>query len=425
MIPCATLIALCALFGWARGAQDEIPPGTNITMQNWQRYRQFMPDGMIELFKGQYAWKMPADVEMQVGPTIIHPLPKGYVEATEKHAPLTKLVSLPNGGHTIANYVAGRPFPNPGEPSKGWKILANMWYRYIPHIIAATPVNLIRYCTQDRFGNIACSTSQSVYRQLKHNTDPGVPMDDPAAADKDYTEWTMLETPEQVKYTAHLTIFYTDLTRLEDTYEFTPSLRRPVELSASARCIPSGGGDFTQDDLRYGFNGNITQFDAKFLGDRKVLALTDYQPLQGGFPDHYYMPLGFPKPDWGKWEVRDVDVIDVRKVPSEAKGYCYGKRVMYIDKQMNAPLWEDLYDAEMKLWKVALFCPLAKEVPGVGVQNVNGTALQHVWDLRNQHASYFSSIGNGQGFLVNEQVPKEFQDVARYSTPGGLNQIMR
>src|SRR5690348_13848332 len=39
-----------------------IPPGTVITMQNWQQYRQYMPDGMAALFAGQYFWKMPADV---------------------------------------------------------------------------------------------------------------------------------------------------------------------------------------------------------------------------------------------------------------------------------------------------------------------------------------------------------------------------
>src|SRR5690349_5920598 len=54
---------------------DSIPPGTVITMQNWQNYRQFMPDGMAAMFEGKYFWKMPPDVQMQVGPTTIIPLP--------------------------------------------------------------------------------------------------------------------------------------------------------------------------------------------------------------------------------------------------------------------------------------------------------------------------------------------------------------
>src|SRR5436190_18277796 len=70
----------------ANGTTEHIPPGTVINMQNWQRYREFMPDGMAALFEGKYAWKMPNDVSLEVGPTIIHPLPRNYLAATEKYA---------------------------------------------------------------------------------------------------------------------------------------------------------------------------------------------------------------------------------------------------------------------------------------------------------------------------------------------------
>jgi hypothetical protein len=35
-------------------AENTIPPGTQITMQNWNQYKQFMPDGMVALFQGNY-----------------------------------------------------------------------------------------------------------------------------------------------------------------------------------------------------------------------------------------------------------------------------------------------------------------------------------------------------------------------------------
>ena len=65
---------------------DAIAPGTRITMQNWQTFKQFMPDGMVALFQGTYFWKMPADVSMEVGPTVTYPLPKNYLEATAKYS---------------------------------------------------------------------------------------------------------------------------------------------------------------------------------------------------------------------------------------------------------------------------------------------------------------------------------------------------
>ncbi len=64
--------------------EDSISPGTRITMQNWENYKHFMPDGMIWLFEGKYFWKMPPGVEINVGPTVILPLPKTYREATDR-----------------------------------------------------------------------------------------------------------------------------------------------------------------------------------------------------------------------------------------------------------------------------------------------------------------------------------------------------
>jgi hypothetical protein len=80
LIRLLTIVALSVLTSEASlplaFQEDSIPPGTLITMQNWENYKQFMPDGMIWLFEGKYFWKMPPDVEIGVGPTVIHPLPK-------------------------------------------------------------------------------------------------------------------------------------------------------------------------------------------------------------------------------------------------------------------------------------------------------------------------------------------------------------
>ena len=99
-------------------APNAIPPGTTITMQNWRHYQQYMPDGMVALFEGQYFWKMPDDVSMEVGPTIIHPLPPNYLAATEKYSGQVRIVELPDGGLNLTGYQGGIPFPTPDEPHK-------------------------------------------------------------------------------------------------------------------------------------------------------------------------------------------------------------------------------------------------------------------------------------------------------------------
>jgi len=415
----------------AAAAQDgapagTIPSGTQITMQNWQNYKDFMPDGMVALFEGTYAWKMPPDIEIDVGPTVIHPLPKGYLDATEKYASQVKLVQLPDGGLTIEGDVAGIPFPNPDGPHKGWEILANLWFRYTPRLTASTSENPITDCHQDSHGNIACENDIFIDRWLKHVTDPGYPMVDPQAGDRYETRFGMVIQPEQQKYSAFLTIYFDDLTRLPGSYTFSPAQRRVTQTSSASRCQPSSGSDMTADDFRYGFAGNIPEFSADFLGDRKILALLDYETPVGRFPANYFMPLGFSKPSWGKWELRDVSVIDVRKIPAKLGDYCYGKRIIYVDKQFYAPLWEELYDKEMKYWKTMHVAPQALNVPGIGMVNNAGSLSEQLWDLRSGHATYDTTFDDkGHTVYAGDQVPKAYDDIRKYSTPGGLSEIMR
>ncbi len=406
-------------------ADAPIPPGTVITTQNWHSYQQFMPDSMAALFSGQYPWKMPADAQIVVGPTRNHPLPKPYLDATEKYSAQVRMLPLPNGSFNLAGYTAGIPFPHPAGTHAGWEILADLWFRYMPHLVVSTPANISSDCAMNPFGNISCGRDIFVDRALKHIVDPGYPMVTPGAGDMDYTAWSMVEEPEEAKYSAHLTIIYSDLTRPQDVYEFIPSLRRTSQLNGAVRCL-QGKSDMTRDDLRYGFDGNITEFTSQLLGERRILALINYNGNAGKFPEQYTMPLGWPKPSWGTWELRDVYAIDVRRVPSLTAGYCFGKRIIYADKNSYVPLWEDLYDTRLKLWKSFAVLPMARAVPGLGVQDFSGTQIDIFWDLQSHHATFYGSIDRaGHGAYINQQVPKKVHDLKKYSTPGGLGQDFR
>ncbi len=404
-----------------------IPPGTTITTQNWRQYEQFMPHGMIGLFEGKYFWKMPSDVQLDVGPTVLLPLPKGYVAATEQYGNQVRVVHQPGGHMDVAGYVAGRPFPNPQAPDRGYKILSNVWFTYLPHLYNNTPENTAKTCTQDRFGNTACLTVDFVYRQVAYNTDPGVPGEEKGIGDAWYTEWLMVETPEQSRYTAQLIVFPKSNQKDQDSYVFVPALRRSLRLATSARCAPVLGTDYVQDDYNTkGFNGGLGIFDAKYLGQRKVLAfLDDYKNVTGRYPEGWAMPLGFPKPAWGKWQVRAVDIIDVRRIPSEAAGYCYGSRILYVDRHNFYTTWTELYDSNMRLWKTGFLSPHAVTVPQVGHVTTN-SVVAAVWDIQNDHSTIFSSIdAAGHDVFFNQQAPAQYHNLSRYSTPGGLMQIMQ
>jgi hypothetical protein len=426
--------ALSDLSGMEKWLQESsnassIPSGTVITRENWRQYKQVMPLGMIELFGDQYHWKMPERVQIAVGPTERGLLPRTYLEASEKYGSATKVVRRPNGRMDIEGYRGGIPFPNPREPDMGYKILTNLFFSYVPHLYVNAPRNTGSLWFQDRFGNTSMQTIDVVYRQSGWNTDPGVQPDENYAPGTWYTEWSMVETPEQSKYTALLSLFFKDQQKnpFPDSYVYVPALRRSLRLSVSARCAPVYGSDWTHDDAKtIGFNGGTSLFNAAVLGERKIIALIDYNQEYAFFPKNWEMPLGFPKPSWGKWQLRDVYVIDVRRVPSERPGYCYGSRIMYVDKEFFYTLWNDLYDSNMKLWKTQFWGPKIRPVPQLDrvITNVVGAVT---WDLQNAHASYWSSAGNptqNEPFL-NQDAPGQYHDGVKYGSPSGLMQILR
>jgi uncharacterized protein DUF1329 len=259
------------------GDAEGVSPGAVITKDNWRNYQRFMPDGMVALFEGKYFWKMPDDVRMEVGPTVTDPLPKNYLAATEKFASQVKIVELPDGGLTMQGYRGGIPFPNPQEPRKGWKVLANLWYRYTPRLLVDTHGS---GCALDSSGNMNCEKYEVVDDQLSFNTDAGVAADNPAPGAKYATEWFMVLEPEQSKYTASLTINYADLSRPEDVYAFIPALRRYQPISAAGRCAESEGMDWTLDDFYSGFDSNLTEVQASYLGEkRRPLLQTCERPV--------------------------------------------------------------------------------------------------------------------------------------------------
>jgi hypothetical protein len=411
----------------AAAAVSAAPPvGTIITARNWRTYTQYMPFGMSELFEGRHFWRMPPDIEIVIGPTIPEKMPAGYSEATERYSSNVKIVHLPDGHNDIRNYAGGEPFPHPKEPDKGYKLLADLWFSYVPHLLAGTLENPLSICSETARGYVSCERMSYVYRHTAYNTDGGASPEELKGTDYWYTEWLSVEEPEELRYTTLLMLYPKDLLRQKELFMFVPSLRRWFRSSLAAACSPVTGTDYAQDDFkRVGFNGGLSSFNAQFLGHQRILALTgDYMPLGGDFPLNYYTPLGWPKPSWGSWQLRDVDVIDVRRIPSERTGYCYGKRIIYEDSQTHYALWEDGYDRNLRFWKTALLAQRIVNAPPLG--GVPGAFMSTAWDLENRHLTNASTQSkDGRDVLIDGAVPAQYQNFTAYSTPSGLAEIMR
>jgi hypothetical protein len=415
---------------WVTDTQHQTIPsdGTTITMANWQQYKSVMPLGMVKLFDGSYGWKMPADVQMPIGPAHFGVIPPSWVAATEKYGSQTGVQVLSNGHYKIENYYAGTPFPNPSEPNKGWKILANNFWFVRPALYVNTEQNYGTVRAVDRFGNIAPSSFDVVYRLSAYISDPGFPHEETYMPGSWQTQWAMQLSPEQARYTASLSIFFQDQESnpYPDTYVFVPALRRSLRLSSASRCSPVFGFDWSYDDANgNGFNGSTSTFTADFLGERQIISLVGFNLDGAEFPGGYDMPVAWPKPSWGKWSIRPMDVIDVHRIPSEAAGYCYSHRVMYIDKEYWGAAYVDNYDANQKLWKMIYYFPKYGDIPKLGT-SLNGVASV-AYDLQNTHMTVWCGFANPwkREPYIDSQAPKEFYDGSKYGTPGGLMQILR
>ncbi len=380
-----------------------------------------MPEGMQVLFKGGSHWTFPADFRMVVGPTHSYPLPQAYIKNTEKYSNDVKIRTLADGGLTLDGYVAGVPFPNPENPQKGWKILADLWYSYVPYLICGFQ----DFWLVDRFGNVSYEQGLQVYRRLSHISDIGQPITDPLAQGIEYSEYLELVLPEQSRYLANLTLYYDDPSKPEDTFLFIPALRRSLRLSTSARCSPIVGTDYAQDDARNGdFNGGLTKFQAQWLRDQGVLVLTTPDSENWNSLTNIYRPVFFASPKVGKWEVRDQYVIDARRIPALANGYCYGKKIMYVDKETFLGSWTDIYDTGMRLWKSGPVENLAHEVPLEGKQMAGNNIIITMYDQQNAHLT-FSMLKPGHNQQCGNYQGVDYSDVHRYSSVTGLSQIMR
>ncbi len=412
-------------------ADCKVTPGTIINKTNWSQYKDCFSDGVQAFWQGSYFWKMPDDVEMHVGSQHQWSLPKPYVEATEKYGGQTRLVKDADGRYRLENYIAGTPFPNPSGPDKGTEIMANDTYK-MQGVMVGVFVDMNNngaFYTKDRFGNYSPEVVDALYRQLAYNwqTDQGFPRVDPNAGGAWYTEWLMVEQPEQSRYTAVLTLFWQDNLKDEDDYAFVPALRRSLRLSSSARCSPLLGSDMVKDDQRVGWNGGVGKFEGTWLRDQKLLTIADMNGKAAGtFPGEYDGQLGWPKPSWGDWETRDTYVVDVRRIPSLAPGYCYGKRIDYVDKQYYGNVAEDIYDTNMKLWKVVWVGSSPYKLDSYGEQMGFCGIVETYWDMQNDHVSYITSFNpSGNCEVWDSSLPKRYDNVSRYSTPGGLSQLMR
>ena len=130
--------------------------------------------------------------------------------------------------------------------------------------------------------------------------------------------------------------------------------------------------------------------------------------------------MPWPRPALGKWEMRDVYVIEMSRLPAYASGYCYSRRVIYVDKETLYPLTIDLYDSAGGLYKLWLGLQTPIRVPDTGAAlGVNGATELLIVNFKDKHLTVATTAHP----CFNTDCNAQYLDTGRYASPQGLSKI--
>ena len=347
---CATMALVLSALG--ASVHADVAPGDKIDGTNVAKAKDLISPGLEWCIKRGFPITVVESKRVE--------WPKAYKEATEKYAPQVKLSA---DGLTVSNYVAGQPFPNldPKDPQFPLKIMWNYEYGFVNGLDDTD----LRNFDADT-GTIPPGGSMTVERHflLDHlrrlfwtgrlYVDPKPEKPNPNGYRVQQGLYPILE-PFDLKGVGALGNRYIDSAKQDDSWLYLPSLRRVRRLSTAQRSDALFGQD-TDVDSYYGYAGQVSWMDWKYLGEKEVLG-----PVHA---EHFPVKWA-PKADWAfddVWEKRKVYVIEgTSKLPQ----YAYSKRVLFIDKEYWGIPFSDIYDRSGELWKIWINdLGFRKSVPG-------------------------------------------------------------
>jgi hypothetical protein len=140
-----------------------------------------------------------------------------------------------------------------------------------------------------------------------------------------------------------------DEARDVDVWVYIPDLRRVRRISGSTRTDPIAGTDMIPEDSQ-GFQGVVTHFKWKYIGETEVLAPMDTRLK--GYPyskDENFGPSGFSLGN-DVWQLRKVIILE--QEPKER--HPYKRKRLWLDKETYTAHYAAAYDRRGELWKLIL-----------------------------------------------------------------------
>ena len=318
------------------GAQVQV--GDKITIATADKVKDNVSPAMYWLVK--HGWPMTIAETQKIT------LRKAFVEATEKYSPQVKLSA---DGLKLEGWVAGRPFPriDTKDPQVAMKIMQNFRYAIafddldLRNFDADTgPISLERPLQVER--HFLVDHFRRLFYVGRLYVDPKPEIPNTEGYEYKETLHPLIE-PFDLKGVGFTYYRYTDPAKQDDSWLYLPSLRRVRRLSTAQRSDALFGQDTDQDSYG-GYAGALAWMDWKYLGDKECLAAFH--------SDHFPVKWAEGAADFAfddKWEKRQCYIVEgTSKLPQ----YAFSKRVLYLDKDVYAVPYSDMYDRAGELWKI-------------------------------------------------------------------------
>lgn len=353
-----------------KAAEADLKPGDTIGPTNWQRVQGMVGENLLNRIKQGYTFQIKE-------PKIFKPL-KEYVEATEKYS--SKVSLGPNG--ELINYVAGQPFPkiDPSDPQVGQKLAWNFFWRWLGDDYktggAVEGGKIIRTAIEkDGSERRADLTSYFIFPRTRYTLSPKPAI--PGYEHIDFMQLRIDSYPRDSAGTVTLEIRYDDPKRADDLYLYIPSIRRIRRATTTLRCQTLAPSEFNLDDIN-SFNAKVTDFNYRYLGEKKILANLTQEKFPFNRKSGDYLPLD------EKWQVVDTYVLEI--IPKDPD-YCYSKKILHLNKATYDTHWTLMWDKKGEYYKeqFGFFTPIklsdGREVWSVGtvvivnVQNGRSTMV--------------------------------------------------
>jgi hypothetical protein len=296
-----------------------VAPGTTVSRSDPEAARAALPPELA-------ARVAAGEFDVRVQETTDLPPSEPYIEATRRFSAEVRLGS----DGRLEGYVAGLPFPavGPGDPQCGPKAAWNLRHHDYGRGTEAWGI----FRKVDSSGRVLREVEFYYAKAYGMHRWPAGDGQNPwADAGILYKEFYQALGPLDVKNLMNLTFRYDDDRRSDDNWAYVPAERK-VRKAVAPHEEPTMGTDLLREDY-YGFSGYVAAHDWKCLGEATVLAPVGIRAARPTLS-----PEGYPA---DPWEPREALVVEATpKNPHHP----YGRRVLYVDRQMWVVLYSLIFD---------------------------------------------------------------------------------